>query len=432
MSKVRYTFSAVLEVKSPLHVGSGEVRNVDTVRGKAGQNDGPKVAAIVRDCESKPYIPATALKSLCLRTARALPLPDDMIWALFGRIKEEDGTGGMGAILFRGTSQLAAGPAVGLPYVDLGPGVFVAARTAIDGRSGTADEHKLFFQEMVAPGATFPVRMLLESRDEGLAERQAAALMQVLDALTGGLGSLGKNQADGQGRVQLKPHATTVVYDRLGKTGAFERGTTHVTPATQPAAVPACAVKHWTLTLTCPGPFMIVDSSFAPVRIANVPPTGPQLKAQRAANLPLVLGSSLSGVLRQRAAWLAELATLQSRPYGADTLNRLFGRAEFRALLQIDSLTVDSAEAFDITSVKLDRFSGGPIDHALFKSATFRDVVITVRLSLTQRPGETEIGIPTADDLRLAVALITDIKTKGLNLGHGGNKGFGWFTVQEL
>jgi hypothetical protein len=115
MANVRYSFSAILEVKSPLHVGSGEFDKVDTVRGKVGQNEQPKVATIVRDFERKPYIPATALKNLCLRTARALTLPQDMILALFGQIKEEDGTGAMGSVLFRGASQSFPGEADGMP-----------------------------------------------------------------------------------------------------------------------------------------------------------------------------------------------------------------------------------------------------------------------------------------------------------------------------
>jgi hypothetical protein len=89
-------------------------------------------------------------------------LVPDFVTELFGEIKHsETKTGVMGALLVRGALLEGEAPdASGYPYAsaaakELGRGVFVAAHTAINPMSGTADEHKLFFQEMAAPGAKF-------------------------------------------------------------------------------------------------------------------------------------------------------------------------------------------------------------------------------------------------------------------------------------
>ena len=101
---------------------------------------------------------------------------------------------------------------------------------------------------------------------------------------------------------------------------------------------------------------------------------------------------------------------------------RLFGVTGFRARLAIDRLEVKKAEDFEISSVKLDRFTGGPMDNALFKTQAHRDVEVHVSLRLAHA---------TEADVTFTEQLITDICREGevLVLGHGGSKGFGWFNV---
>src|SRR5205823_4997521 len=155
--------------------------------------------------------------------------------------------------------------------------------------------------------------------------------------------------------------------------------------------------------------------------------------------LPLVLGSSISGALRSRATWLAALdahrrgdpmpasndrVVLHPRDIASLTsVERLFGVAGFRGLLQIDSILVHEAEPWCVTSVKLDRFSGAPIDNALFTTETFVGARLTVQLRLVSRGGTA----PEDKDKKWFDALLADVGRNGLQLGHGRNKGFGWF-----
>jgi CRISPR/Cas system CSM-associated protein Csm3 (group 7 of RAMP superfamily) len=319
------------------------------------------------------------------------------------------------------------------------PGVFVAARTKIDAICGVAADHTLFHQEMVAPGAVFPLRLLLEAKgDPAVAKGLAGDLVQVLDRLTSPDGEyIGKGQADGFGRVRLNPENVTVFRKTLQKTGVFDSANEKPLWKDRTKAPPRGHVDKWSFDLICPGPFAVLDSSRAARRTERNQENNnrePQLHAQRLAErLPLLLGTSLSGALRSRARWLGALQGIDdgertlSDPAKARDLTpvqRLFGVTGYRGRLSVEALTVDSATPWNVSSVKIDRFSGGPIDNALFTTATFIGTRIRFTLSLSTR-GDNG---PNDPDLVLAKKLADDVATNGLMLGHGGNKGFGWFT----
>ena len=157
-----------IEVLSALHIGSGEFGERAGVEGKADAETKPLVGLIVRDVRNSPYIPGTTLKGLL----RRLMICDEDRDFLAGKIKtsspdDETDNGRMGALQVRGARLVSPGKADDLPFAhvvdpgEVGTGVFIAARTAIDPNSGVADDGKLFFQEMVAPGAVFQLRFSL-------------------------------------------------------------------------------------------------------------------------------------------------------------------------------------------------------------------------------------------------------------------------------
>lgn len=454
MPKLRLEFRGTLVVKSPLHVGTGETRKIAQVKGKTGDNarGPPEVAAIVRDGRRKPYIPGSTLKGALRRLAK-----DDLGWGqdeiepIFGTAKD-DGTGRMGAVLFRGASCAKDGMASGMPYADgnassggsadLGPGVFVAARTSIDKASGTAADNRLFFQEMVAPGAEFELRIVSEANDEAEAAGRAAQILSILTHLQTIGTRIGKGTADGMGQIAIK---TTPAWKarKLGPDGTFVD--TRLTPRL-PALSRTQKTPAWsrTIRLHCDTPFLIVDSSWEAKRDpVTREPQGPQVKTQRLADrLPLILGSGVSGALRARAEWLLALAVRRGVRQPPSTSeppivrskadvsalgpsDRLFGVTGFKALLSV-SVTIADPRPSDIsvTSVKLDRFSGAPIDGALFQCEAVRGVTLQVALDVRDRG-----GYATAEVVSLTDDLCRDIAVNGLVLGHGGNKGFGWFEV---
>jgi hypothetical protein len=177
--RVIYDVTATLEALTPLHVGSGGFRKVATVEGKptegqavegpaeAATDQRPEVAAIVRDAEEAPFLPSTTIKGLLRRLGKEHQSVD--VERLFGAIKV-DGNGNPGQVTVFGAKRLGSGPAIpDAPFVkgaeaELGRGVFVAARTKIDGASGTAGDHKLFHEEMVAPKTQFELRLRIDAR----------------------------------------------------------------------------------------------------------------------------------------------------------------------------------------------------------------------------------------------------------------------------
>lgn len=476
-SRATCILTGELETLSPLHIGSGGTRLIDSVKGKGGKNDGPEVAAIVRDACDAPYLPGTAVKGLLRRMAEArygVPWAD----AMFGSIKSEfDGVAG--AVTVLGARRIAPVPsATGLPYVkggerQLGEGVFVSARAKMDGAGGVAADHKLFFQEMVAPGTRFELRLKVESRgripDGPLREREGhthdteracaprdardaveravkllTALLEDLAAPQGW--SIGKGQADGFGRVKLRTQGFKRKDQNLGPSGEWSAPAEKpVTLQAGPRQMPAHA-----LAMRCPGPFLVIDASNTTqkgVTEKGAPGINPQAWGER---LPMLLGSSLSGALRQRARWVASLLALREKPprpghdpdppdqeiasareiEGLTPLQRLFGITGFRGRLRIVSLEMDEARTWDVTSVKLDRFTGGPVDNALFTTRAFVDVGFKAEFTLEDRP-KTLSAAARALDQALLDALLADVRAKGLTLGHGGNKGFGRFVSQR-
>jgi CRISPR/Cas system CSM-associated protein Csm3 (group 7 of RAMP superfamily) len=476
--RVVFDVEATLDLLSPLHVGSGGSRDdIPTVKGKDGANTKPAVATIVRDADGNPYVPGTTLKGLLRRLAEARGMDAER---LFGAIKL-DKAGSPGRVTVFGARRID-GPAVPhAPFVAgaeaaLGKGVFVAARTRIDPASGTAGDHTLFHQEMAAPQTKFRLRLRIDARagvderdlkdlehaDHALqtaraarqdrdaraeAETDLADLLGLLNDLCADDGqAIGKSQADGFGRVRLLADSITVKGRLLAKSGVFENHAPKAKPALKP--VP----KAEALRFACNGPFLVLDASktrkAGESEDGSRPHRSPQAWDERH---PMLFGTSVMGALRARARWLQARKALRRGakdeaidaidPDGVvwrkgmdlrdlSSVQRLFGVTGFRGRLTIAALRVQQAKPWDVTSVKLDRFTGGPVDNALFKTRAFLGVAFDLALALDERRPRGLDSEKRKEDQDLFDLLLADIQANGLILGHGGNKGFGWFRCE--
>lgn len=472
----RYEIIGVLKTLSPLHVGTGDAEVITGVGGRAGDNDPPGVARIVVDYEGKPYLPATTIKGMLRKIGEEIlernkDPKKDPIYDLFGVVKksadekqketDKSGIGAMGALLARGATLKEAGDASGFPYAKtagaiLGKGVFVAARTAIDPLAGVAADAKLYFQEMVAPGARFKLRLTLLAGRDG--ETRLRNLLAVLSRLAADNGvPCGRGQADGAGALKLV--SLNIVTKSIGADGALQAESENDhDPRPAPRKLDEKHVR--TLIFHCQGPFLSLDSSWVKNPDDN---NEPQLNYQHGAdNRPLALGSQIAGALRARARWIAGLRALKElqKENGGKSIapediarkidpssigvsrvvrtradakdltivERLFGVTGFAGLLRIERMRFFGGEEFDITSVKLDHFSGAPIDKALFKTRAVRGARLELALALRERPGE---GAATPRARALFRLLLCDLKRNGLMLGRGSNKGFGWFEYKK-
>jgi|SRR5580658_4392204 CRISPR/Cas system CSM-associated protein Csm3 (group 7 of RAMP superfamily) len=452
MSRVRIEVTAELRVLSPLHIGSGMDRTVDEVLGAAGENKPSRVAAIQRDADNRPWLPGSTIKGLLRRLGRGEEI-DTLVGA-------ETLVNGLpvfrrGALIVSGASLHQPSHATSLPYADrdadagrgaLGPGVFVAAGTRIDRSTGVADASSLRHDESVAPGAVFPLTLTIEMRGVD-AERKCDEQLQVLLELLATLGReagwpIGAGQADGDGRVQLRNGKVSIAKTVLGEDGRMQSRPCKVGLPTLPAPDPA--IRRWALRLDCEGPFAVLDPSWAQQRQSG--DQSAALSAQRIGEKePVLPGASVAGALRARAAWLAACDARRagkepvrddpSKTYerakrlNYSSVERLFGLSGWRGLLEIEVLKMlRPAAPWQVSSVKLDRFSGGPMSGGLFETAAFLGVQALLVLRLRRVPSG---DVPTEADVALAERLIEDLCTNGIMLGHGSNKGFGWFAVTK-
>ncbi|MGG7566571.1 RAMP superfamily CRISPR-associated protein [Rhodovulum sp. DZ06] len=405
---IRSDIALKLEVVTPLHIGSGASRVIEK-DGETGE-----LRLVQRGEGGRPYIPGSTLKGV-LRAHYDGPETA----AIFGEIGAYDtdadaARGRMGVLLCRGAQFHAPGPVDGHSTADAETGIFPHSRTAIDPGRGTALANRLFHMELIAPGTVFDWTLRLE--DPGGVDALKEPLLDALSRWGGAHGmQIGADGASGLGAVRISaaPEVTDWVVDP--GTGGLKRA--------------QAARAQWTpreadddvveLTLECEGPFLTRDPSH--VRGKDLSDEeqekDPHIKALHLANKPLITGQAVSGALRHAYAWRRKL--YKDDLPGAD---EIFGSVEAKALLTVQVIDVTAKAEALATSVRIDRFTGGAIDNALFTVQADVGVAMRLRLKLDARRAG-----PEAD--RARDEIVEALKSEGLSLGHGAGKGFGWFKV---
>ena len=400
-------FSGSLLLESDLHVGDGDTEG--------------NLATFVRDVRGNPIIPGSTLKG-ALRACFGRKTAGK----LFGTAKD-DGTGNMGRLIFY-AARLRFGSADpgDLPADEAG--VAQAAHVAIDRAHGGAEAQKLFEIEIVPAGARFDFDAV------ALAAPVDAAndIQTALAPLAAGL-ALGNGTGKGNGHLRLDPKNVRTVLRRLDLSGGAPRV---VEDPPQSLAVQAgTKVKPGRrLAFHCPGPYL----SRKPAE------EGPQgrknilFSLRRSGPTPVLWPESLYGVLRQRCAWIARtdatadgddrFRVLSDRkcPAALTRTERLFGVSGWRGLVRLSDVALRggqrmSAQGDGIAGIALDRFSGAVLDGKLFFSDAWTGLTLTFTLGLDSS------RYLEAQDQALFDALVVDIRLEGLQLGHGTNRGFGWF-----
>ncbi len=439
----RLLIEGELEAINPVHVGSGHFEPrpdllPEEERARlASPDDAPNLALLARDVDERPYIPGSTIKGVLRALSRAAgDVSKEAEDSLFGTIKAETGAGYPGRLMPYAATFVTTDASGALPHEE--NGVYVAARVKIDEDSGTAEHNKLYYEEMIAPHAKFRIRMrYFPGNDDDGGDIATTLFWRVLKTLSRDDGvQFGKGRSDGHGFLRLDGETLTSHEEILDATGAMRANA--IDPATvlnscQPLETDRA---EFSFIFSCDGPFFVNDWSHTPQTGANGEPQGPQLKAQRrddtTAHLP---GTSLMGVLRTRAQWLKGLQECREKRVAvlgsADArgpscpVRRLFGDEGWGALLQLTKLEAQPAQTKPLTSVRLDRFSGAPMDGALFTVEAFVGPRFNVSFRLDERRA-------TSEDEAFARHLFTDLRNNGLMIGAVANRGFGWFDVAEV
>jgi CRISPR/Cas system CSM-associated protein Csm3 (group 7 of RAMP superfamily) len=447
----RIELKLTLRLDGDLHIGAGIDAEDDKLLSEQDKKDKkkpPNVALVQRDVAGNAVIPATSLKGALKSQA---PLSKEQFNRLLGEQGDaEAGKGRIGCLwLGCALAEAAADDDACFAGATKNGGTrrqgFVKTAVRIDRTSGAAEDTLLYNRETIGAGVLFTARatLFLDDAEEPELRELLAGLLAPL-ARDPGL-RIGGQQRQGGGRLRLDGiEATRRTIQGLDLVASPEPdlGRRLLQAAAKIERAPHETIR---LTLTCEGPFISMrdkedeQDRDGTLREVTQPLCRPDCR-------PLLWPSSLLGALRARAAWLSEIERLRSnggQPVDglADDRNkvvrrtdelaalspveRLFGVAGWRGLLRVSSLepTVGHIVTQKMTSVTIDRFTGGGIDERLFTGRVFIGACFSCDLQLDERR-----GVQQGEQVLLD-ALLTDIQDFGLELGHGGSKGFGWFAV---
>ena len=145
------------------------------------------------------------------------------------------------------------------------------------------------------------------------------------------------------------------------------------------------------------------------IRSSSPEPDDPDMVHLQSANEPVVPGTSFAGVLRHRAALIANTLNWPKAPEDADAVCEMFGpvhkqqqptnqqKGLWVSRVRIEEKVVEHVEARWQDRVAIDRFTGGSLEHALFnEKPIFPKPATSPHLRLTlilDEPDDAEIGL---------------------------------------
>ncbi len=409
LKRADYAFS--LRALTDLHIGTGLDRKADT-------DDGSRVSLIEtgeKDGQVCPVLPATALKGV-MRHLASLMEVGEAVCRLFGSSNAEYSR--QGCLTFRTAFADAVEP-------------LRQHRTAINAGRGVADPNRLFQREILSAGTEFAVQIRLEARVDFAALRQS--FEEVLVALGDpNILQVGAGRTLGQGQLQLSGVVTRIDW-AANSCGVFcMKAPQQITVKAPPIAAPDAKVQ-----LSCAGPYLTRDPYAGEERKRNEDRSGiPHNAPLRRGGLPEVLTSSLKGYLRQRADWLCAIEKLRAPGTATqfrEGIERLFGTPDRRGLMELVVGDIKCSQPFKSTSVKIDRFSGGPIDNALVTTEADTGVRFTLSARLDPaRKACSDCAKEWCLDCKTLDMIFRDLEQNGIVLGTGTTRGYGWFEGEGI
>lgn len=483
----RIEIEAEIVTLSPLHVGTAfaDARPIGADDGKS------EVACVQKDARNAPIIPGSSLKGTLHALAKLMEDDEKIVEELFGaplndekdaatRATERSGRPGrltVRAAEFLSPGQMKErreGEGDRLSYDGREFG-WITARTAIDDGSGTADANKLFRAELVAPGATFVMKLVFAGTLDDLRGDLGDTLCGLLAIMAGTDGiALGRGRGDGWGRLRLRSDERGRVMLRRVERTSIE-GASVTTSSSAPdgtsiaeflsdrilekgtIAIPGG--PRWVIGLTTDEPFLVkVENPRRDKKVGEKGAANGLIAMRDGRGLPELPGSSFMGALRARADWYTALGRagsdglLPGRPIEghegtvSDPIERLFGpsaenirkmRLDKRSLtgwaglLRVVSIVYGGPRtptSKEMSSVRIDRFSAEPFAGGLFTVDVFVEPKFKVVLELDGSRAIDPRDTAFVEDL---LNWMSERKPgRGIVLGHGGNRGFGWFEVE--
>ena len=482
MTVKRYRIKGVLKTKSPLRIGSWEADQKTHPRGTLPEGGDSQAicSAVSLDHRGKPCIPASSIKGALRARARTFADCGQYVEELLGVQSDAKKLGGR--LLFYDAVFDEARTSIPPLFADIGDDepsplhfdpdrcACLFASTTIDRKFKTAAPNRLFFHEVVPPGAAFG----LEICGEGLTERQIGFLLRLLDEFerqddfvtlgadgVRGFGRMGWNLQSVSGLTTPQAYAKwldrpAAGFDAMDEIGEkIWRGWKREFESLESTG--KSTMLEVDLELRFQGAFIVNDPSRVPRRDdrreKDRDDTGPDHVCLEDENGRVVLRSrSMRGALRAQAEKVARTVSdlpddrvgrvacfIDSRDQCCPPVDhlddvdeklclacRLFGGNGWKSPVAVSDFTAgqgNDGKKFRQDFVGIDRFTGGAADQKKFDAQYRYKPVLEGRIRVDlARIGPAEAG--------LLVLALKDLIQGRMALGFGRSKGFGAATAR--
>lgn len=418
---------------------------LETAAHLGGQGDGPTDMPLLRDArEGKPLLPGTSLAG-ALRSHLADVLcgydedehGNPYVSLLFGdrqnTEKEEESTGGNPGK----QSPLIVFDSLGTLPED--KSIEIRDGVAIEPKTGTAEEKKKFDYEVIPAGTTFPIRVELVVEETEKEDILVSLLLASLSGLADGEISVGARRSRGFGRLCIRSWRAHR-YDLSSAEGWLSW---LLTDPEKPLPQGVLAKKSLREALESAWPgwkprdfedkrqrlLIELQLSFSGgilVRSSGTTADAPDAVHLKSSGKPVLPGTGLAGVLRNRALRIARIVR-QNLGDAELWVSRVFGPrfeggvppAGFKmraSRLRISESVIEGGYPMRPSRIRLDRFTQGVFLGALFDEEPIYGGTAAVRL---------ELHNPQAGEAGLLLLLVKDLLSGDLTVGGTASVGRG-------
>jgi len=422
----RWVITGTLTLKSPTHFGNGEA---DTL------NDMP---ILFDEVDGKPLLPGTSIAGALRNYLRERE---------FGYgVKEE--TNSPASLLFggyRGDDEGAQSPLIVYDALGKSAGLELRDGVAINSATRTALDEKKFDIQLLAAGSTFDLRfeLLVNGKDKNSQDLRDA-LATALSGLEDSQITLGARKGRGFGKCTCS-NWKVQKYDLTNKEQLKAWLTSERNWADMPGVdsqsgqtlremLDANILKKdirenaiLNAAFSIDGT-LLIRSGFGS---SDEGPDTVHLHSKRPGNknpVPVVPGTSWAGILRHRALKIARTVSKNNKEKSQSFIDSMFGPSEIKkhdrdtraSRVRIEESQVHGSTPMVMTRVKIDRFTGGAYESALFgeqpETGKVGDKNVSLNLTL-QNPTKAETG--------LLLLLLKDLWTGDLPIGGESSVGRG-------
>jgi len=443
----RWRIEASLETKTELHIGSGDIapdrlKRID----QAGDEQVIGVASVAVDATGRAYLPASGLKG-ALRAALLERLPSERktIEQLFGIGGDSNSSFGGRAEFHDAFAVPAPAQVANVPYWKHARLTGVTASAAIDRRTRTAEDEKLFHREYVPPGVSFAIEIM----GDDLSESDAALIVFGLQAVQGEMPvTLGAETREGWGRFSYSGLTVkrVAVDDWIRDPSSWVDCTTTIESVACSFSAAARDVLRIAIPIEFDGPFLINEPSRTKQSDApeseELPNHAHRIGVDGKVVLPV---SSVRGALRSRAERIVRslggvacavtdsksaCKAVDSAKGSADlcVVCQLFGAAGWATPLGFETFRLmNDPKSFHQDLVGIDRFTGGVSGSAKFDvSAVWKPKFQSEMMIDLSRWRVAELQDNVRDRvLGLLLLTLRDLADGDITLGFGASKGYG-------